>query len=308
MDFLEKLKIYNRKRVERRRIDRANKAALGCGADMVISTPPHCVYIAKCVEYALHEEGLRCYINTEKIIPKTKAEVLHMVICPQLYDVLPDGYIAYQMEQTLSSSWFDGAYIEKLNAASVILDYSESNVVELRGILRGGMPIFCAPIPLVRQSCPPIAKEFDVAFYGNVEGSERRRIFLNEVCQRYRTRLIHGKHGADLYDVLRSANLVVNIHYYENAPLETTRIMECLSLGVPVVSETARDIECYPGVHSVVTFSEEGQVDDMIAKIKEVLGNIQEADRAVSEEGCGELFYDDFKAGLRGALKVRRRQ
>lgn len=304
MSLLAKIKNLNRKRIENRRLKQVETAALECGADIVVSTPPHCMYIAKCIKYVVSSNGRSCYINAGEKIPLTRDGVIHIVICPQLYDFLPSGYIAYQMEQTLSSSWFDQKYIEKLSAAAAILDYSESNVIELKKILRRDISIFHCPIPLVRQIFPASSKKFDVAFYGNVNGSARRAVFLSEICNQFQVNLIHGKHGDDLYADLSTASLVVNIHYYENAPLETTRIMECLSLGLPVVSEAARDIESYPGIQAVVDFSEEGDVESMVVKIREILSNMRKTPGMADVEECQRLFFAEFKAALTDALIV----
>lgn len=305
MSLLARLKYFNRERIERRRVEKNKMQALESGADVVISAPPHCMYIVKCIRIALGEIGLRCYINTSSTIPTAKVGGAHIVICPQLYEDLPARYIAYQMEQTLSSSWFDEGYINKLAAASSILDYSQSNVIELVKVLPKSVPIFYSPIPMVRQDLAPVDKGFDVAFYGNVTGSSRREMFLSQICENFRTKLIHGKHGDELYEDLRSARLIVNIHYYENAPLETTRIMECLSLGLPVVSESSRDIACYPGVQSAVIFSKEGDVEDMVAKVKETLDRAGVRSKGISDAGCVGLFYDEFKMALMKALEAR---
>ncbi len=40
-----------------------------------------------------------------------------------------------------------------------------------------------------------------------------------------------------MYNIICQARVVVNIHYYDGALLETPRICECISLGVPVLSE-----------------------------------------------------------------------
>ena len=306
MSLLVKLKSLNRERVERRRAGRVAVEALQSKADVVVSTPPHCAYIARCIQIALGEVGLKCYINMSGSIPPVKDGGAHIVICPQLYDDLPPGYIAYQMEQTLSSSWFNESYVKKLADAAVILDYSKSNVEELAKIFSNKKHIFYGPIPLLRQvNVPHVDKEFDVAFYGNITGSSRREHFLDVLSSRFRVNSIHGKHGDDLYRSLRAANLVVNIHYYENAPLESTRIMECLSLGLPVVSESSRDIEAYPGVENFVAFVPEGGIGDMVEKIDGILsGGLISNDTALSAEAEG-LFYNEFKSALFGALRPK---
>jgi len=76
----------------------------------------------------------------------------------------------------------------------------------------------------------------DVLFYGD-PNSERRQDYLYALQERFSVKTINEIFGNDLYRALSSAKVIVNIHYYENALLETTRIYECLSLGLHVVSE-----------------------------------------------------------------------
>lgn len=77
--------------------------------------------------------------------------------------------------------------------------------------------------------------------------------------------------GSDIIQAIQSASLVINLHYYENALLETPRIWECLSLGTPVVSESSRDQYEYPEFENVVHFFEEGSIPSMISAIETAL-------------------------------------
>jgi len=67
------------------------------------------------------------------------------------------------------------------------------------------------------------------------------------------------------------AKVIVNIHYYENALLETTRICECLSLGIPIVSEMGSDQVHYEGKFESVTFTPLNDIDAMIHAIGKLL-------------------------------------
>ena len=75
-------------------------------------------------------------------------------------------------------------------------------------------------------------------------------------------KLINGLYGPALWAELQKAMVVVNIHYYEQALLETTRISECLSLGLRVVSEAGSDQAMHEQWSKAVTFT---PIDDVAA-------------------------------------------
>lgn len=65
--------------------------------------------------------------------------------------------------------------------------------------------------------------------------------------------------------------MVVNLHYYEGALLETTRIYECLSLGVPLVSETSVDRAEHAALDGAVRFVPVGDLPALLQALDEVL-------------------------------------
>lgn len=56
----------------------------------------------------------------------------------------------------------------------------------------------------------------------------------------------------------KQKNRVLNIHYYENALLQTTRIYECLSLNKLVVSEQGSDQDEHTELDGIVDFGQNG--------------------------------------------------
>ena len=55
-------------------------------------------------------------------------DVLYIVICPQMFPVLPGQYIVYQLEQSVSSRWFTDDYLARLENSLAIFDYSLKNI------------------------------------------------------------------------------------------------------------------------------------------------------------------------------------
>ena len=65
--------------------------------------------------------------------------------------------------------------------------------------------------------------------------------------------------------------MVVNIHYYEGAILESTRVCECLSLGATVVSEMSSNQGEHLDWEDMVTFTPVGDIQAMIEAIRDCL-------------------------------------
>ena len=96
---------------------------------------------------------------------------------------------------------------------------------------------------------------------------------LNELKKHFCVCILNEVHGEDLKSAIETARIVINLHYYNNALLEVTRIYECLSLGVPVVSENTQDQNDYPELKDVVKFFETGSVSAMLQTVEEALKN-----------------------------------
>lgn len=121
---------------------------------------------------------------------------------------------------------------------------------------------------------------------------------LAELAEHFSVKVVSEVFGDELISELKSARVVINIHYYENALLEMPRIQECLSIGIPVVSEGAQDQGDYPELAGAVNFFEEGSVSGMVAAVRAALDR-QVSDAMVSQavESGGQRFnfmFDRF--------------
>jgi len=107
---------------------------------------------------------------------------------------------------------------------------------------------------------------------------------------------VQGLYGEALWRKLSQAKLVVNIHYYEDALLETTRISECLCLGLSVVSEESSDQREQQTFHSKVLFTPVGDIDAMIHAISRQLVKPLEPSLSIQNDSSSA-------AGLKHALQ-----
>ncbi|WP_143053019.1 glycosyltransferase [Nitrosovibrio tenuis] len=254
------------------------------GQSTVILATLHCLYVARAISTALSRIGIESKIIHERPT-QGYDDALHFVICPHMFVQLPDFYIAFQMEQSVSSRWFTDEYLRVLQNSAAILDYSTVNIdfLKIKGLsLR---QIYYVPIDYIanyesERDCA--IEDYDVVFYGDAK-NERRQRFLSELKRHFHIKIINNLFGAPLYAELARARVVVNIHYYAGALLETTRIWECLSLHKLIISERSSDLDQHSDVSQLLDFVEIDDVAGMVERVRYWLQNDGLRRRRISE-------------------------
>lgn len=198
-----------------------------------ILATPHTQFVAHLLESTLCKYGFVIDVSVGEC--HTYSDDVHIVICPQMFKVLPNRYIAFQMEQSVSSRWFTDEYIRTLQNSYAILDYSLQNIGFLQDKDVSYKQLFWMPIGAYpnykdyllssKRWDGSLSAQAEVVFYGD-PNNDRRMMYLNALKEKFKVKIISEKFGNELYRELLSAKVVVNIHYYENALLETTRIFE----------------------------------------------------------------------------------
>ncbi|MGL6209510.1 MAG: hypothetical protein ACRC14_06745 [Paracoccaceae bacterium] len=202
---------------------------------------------------------------------------LYIVIAAQASDDLPpsEKRICFQVEQSVSDRWFTERYLDILQFSLAVFDYSQINLAYLQAKGFRVPDLFYVPIaPIPHYGSAnrkaPMAKDVDILFYGDAK-CPRRQEYLNALKAEFSVRIESDMFGAKLHDAVRRARVVVNIHYYEGALLETTRLSEALSLGAVVVSETSADHGEHAGIEDQVIFAPVGDIPAMIAAVRSAL-------------------------------------
>ncbi|VAW45741.1 hypothetical protein MNBD_GAMMA03-426, partial [hydrothermal vent metagenome] len=239
------------------------------GIDILATKHTH--YIAELIKASLIKVGKN---NVRILSPDSTvfSENMHFVICPQMFSKLPGLYISFQMEQSVSSRWFTKEYFNTLENSYAIMDYSQENIrfLQEQGHL-SYKQIFWTPISNISQYRPQAESEiqptYDVVFYGDVN-NPRRQKFIKQLKRQFSVLIVSEVFGEALYQALQQGRVVVNIHYYENALLETTRIYECLSLNLTVISETSSDIKAHQNLMPYVTFTPINDIQAMCDAIQ----------------------------------------
>lgn len=264
--------------------------------DVTILTPNHTLFVAHLLYEKLMTNGFNVEIKTTE--PKKYNDNLHIVICPQIFNKMPSRYIAFQMEQSVNPRWFTPRYFETLKNSVAIFDYSIQNIEYLQHNTFSYKQLFYLPLSpfenyekfLIANGYwdGRIAEPCDVLFYGD-PNNDRRKAYLKALQKRFSVKVVSEVFGNELYRELKSAKVVVNIHYYENALLETTRIYECLSLGLNVVSEESSDMKEHKILDCRVHFSRIGDIDDMVESIQEILS--ESIEKNIKEELPDQFSY-----------------
>lgn len=235
--------------------------------EMAILTTPHCLFVAELIQTALQKVGIVSTILFERPAGGFR-HIPHFVICPQMFPELPGLYAAFQMEQSIHSRWFTPEYFTLLRNSWAILDYSLENIDFLQQNGIAFQQAFYVPLgPLLPESPLPETRSGGVLFYGDTN-CPRRRAFLERIEQDYPVQIINNLFGESMREQLRDARIVINVHYYEGALLETTRLYECLSQGCLVVSEKSTDLEQYPQLQELVDFVDIGDAEAMAERIR----------------------------------------
>ena len=231
----------------------------------------HTLHIAKLIETRLKSYGSEVDI----FIGEAKDFNLdyYFVLAPQSHKRLPPGEkrIVYQLEQSKRSKHFTQEYLTCLNTSYAVLDYSINNLEYLHTLEIKYPHTFYLPVGAHEYNNEYSSKDFDLLFYGSYKPSPRRVKLLNVLAKNFKIKIIDEIFDSEMATIIRSSKAVINLHYFDNGLLETTRINECLSYGVPVISEASIDQNNYPEFVGSVIFFKEGSEKEMIKAVNYVI-------------------------------------
>jgi hypothetical protein len=200
---------------------------------------------------------------------------LFILICSNVYNKeFPKNYINIQLEQFTSneSVWLKNKiFINNLKKSQHIFDYSNYNI----NIIKKHINNKCSLIELgtiTNYNKNNINLNKYVVFYGGL--NKRRKRILNIIKNKLLSYNIHLIKAPSIFNselndyLLLNARLVINIHFYDNPLIEQVRLFECLSLNIPVVSESGinySEISSY--LKKNVNFVKMGDINQIINNI-----------------------------------------
>ena len=296
-ELLQRVQHVKQQAAEQQRLERFEGKTVCCG----ILCTPHTLFVAHALQSALARAGMPAEIVAEA---DDYPLDLYFVVCPQMFKRLPPGErrVAFQMEQTVSSRWFTPDYLAVLENSLAALDYAQTNLANLADYGIAYPHVFLLPIGGIANYAqwlggPAQADEScEVLFYGDANAPRRKRL-LKVIGQHFKLRVVGNAFGADMRRALAGAQVVVNLHYYEGALLETTRIFECLSLGKAVVSEKSVDQAEHTDLEQVVRFADIDDAQGLVAAIQDAL--------AEQSSEAGRAQYDQRRLAVVQASQQR---
>lgn len=262
---------------------------------IIILTSKHTDFIAKQIAFVFESYNFEAPIIYDYDASiHHDSQNLYLVICPNIFTKgLPEHYFAYNFEQTISERWFTEDYIKKLDEAISVLDYSLTNIDYLEKNNIAPKRVFYAPIaPTPAPDSNFSKRTTDILFYGD-NHSPRRQAILEKLSKRFNIKIVNNLFHEDMLRELDDAKIVLNIHYYEGAMLETPRLCEAISRGCLVVSESSiNDVE-YPELQAMVDFAKVDDINDLEKKLNYWLSHPEKLQEKMAKNRS--LAQDCFK-------------
>lgn len=156
---------------------------------------------------------------------------------------------------------------------------------------------FYVPIFSKVQHLPNQEPLHDVLFYGSTS-SEHRQEFLSKLGKDFNVHIAKSICGEQTIEAIHNSKVIVNLHNYDNALLESTRIFECLSAGAVIVSEDGNDQNEYDYLSDFVDFVKSNNYDQLRSKISERLSNDNYKTQRIFIRDQLEKQFDRFGFGF----------
>ena len=151
-------------------------------------------------------------------------------------------YIPYQLEQlSTKEGWYSENVRQLLEGAEAIWDYSLQNIQFLQdlGIEARYLPIgYHEDLEIIKHEKE---KDIDVLFYGSL--NQRRTAIIEKLqcIPGVNMATIYGAFGQERDNCIARAKIVLNMHFYKTAIMESPRISFLLNNACFVVTEESID-------------------------------------------------------------------
>jgi hypothetical protein len=146
----------------------------------------------------------------------------------------PKRYIHYQIEQT-TSNWFTPHYMLTMKNSLDIWEFAMPNTKRYKDDIDISN-VHWMPMPFYKYRTD-ISNffEYDILFYGSM--NTRRTNILNKLKEKYKIKVCVNVYGEDIYNMIKRSKIILNIHFYKDATLESARFNEVLQFNRCIVSE-----------------------------------------------------------------------
>lgn len=185
-------------------------------------------------------------------------------LCQKL---LPPEFIIYNTEVIdADSTWMKSSYSRILRNHQ-IWDYSQKNVAALKA--RGLHALYCeiGYMPSMRRFVST-KQDIEVLFIGSP--NSRRDLLMKTLSRHFKTEYRHSVYGLERDDLIARAKIVLNVHYYENAPFEIFRCAHLMANSKCIISEFGADPDIERRYYKSIDFC---NYDEIPSQCEELLGN-----------------------------------
>jgi hypothetical protein len=220
----------------------------------------------------INKNGYECKIIYElqvsDCINSTENDIYIIIFNNSNHGLLPKKFIVYQLEQ-LTSKYFNKNKINELEKSNKIWEYCLYNYNNYSQIDKE--KILFQPLPFIRNqsSIENYDLEYDIFFYGTI--NKRRFLIMNYLSSKYKVKIGFGCIGEEKHNYIKKSKIILNLHYYDNASLETCRLNEIFQYKKIIISEKPADydIDGYNLYKNLVFFIDEINLDLSNIKILE---------------------------------------
>lgn len=258
------------------------------------------------VDY-LREKGIHCTIINNIIHNDDDLYVIFGLNNFTIHSYVPKNYIAVQLEQSgvPNTNWFTPLYFKLLNGAHEVWDYSMTNINNLKKNITA--PLVYMPLLYMKHLTPNkrlnVEKDIDVLFIGLI--NDKRKNIIDKL-RNNGINVVDGKNynlwGEERINFIKRSKIILNIHYYENAILETARLSYALSLGeCIVVSEYSADKLLDRSYSKFVEFASSSE--EIVEKCKKILELSDEMLKLRINTNFTKYKINSFKINMETILK-----
>ncbi len=152
---------------------------------------------------------------------------------------LPKNYIVYVVEQTESRFFKDNKYLNMIKNANYIWNFCVNNKKMFEDY--PFLNYFYLECPFVKapELNNQASYKYDILFYGTI--NDRRKAILDKLSSKYNIYISDKLTGNERDDIIKQSKIILNLHYYYEAGLESCRINEVLKFNKLVISELPFD-------------------------------------------------------------------
>jgi len=209
---------------------------------------------------------------------------IYIILFPHTLKNFPDvnKYIIYQLEQYKQSKWITNEYKKKIENSIFTWEYSFENYNNFEPEYKKKLFYFPVPILNISHENKKMKYKYDLIFVG--APNKRRTDIIRQLKKKYKVLFLTKTFNNELYDKMEEAKIILNLHYYKNAILETTRINEALFNNKLIISEE-------PDEYDIFNKNTYDKNVIFIDEIKDDLSNIDELYKIIDYYLDDERYY-----------------